>query len=260
MIVLYARITKNGCKQLLHEHLLGVADKMAKVAQRPPIRTVMSSLLNCIPQLSWRELQDALYIAGLFHDIGKALWRYQKHADKCLSERRELHFPYHEIISCSIFASACEALRDKLTIIPELGYVIAYSILSHHQALRCVTLDYVETAGDWVCARDQEGLRYLADIMRPSCKAGTAKSLLEFISACPERALKYDPSQITRWVNTQNIQKSRRDKWILLARLTAGLLMAVDVFDAHEAVGDAATRYVRDIKRFVRWALRRPNL
>ena len=90
MVNLYARITEEGCIQLLNEHLLGVANKAIKVIKRPPLRTVIISLLTKISEKSRhhsirgdeleRGFKNTLYLSGLFHDIGKVLWRYQKNA------------------------------------------------------------------------------------------------------------------------------------------------------------------------------------
>ena len=134
----YCDESKNICEDLV-EHLSGVAECSRR----------------CAEALGLDNVAKAICIAGLLHDIGKAVKGYQ---DEC-------RFQGHEIVSVAIAMK----ILDGVHLDPLHRSLILYAIAAHHQALRPVA-EVIDRAREIVRTRLMgSGLRSLIDRAKNIC-------------------------------------------------------------------------------------------
>ena len=124
---------EKGCeKEKLDVHLKTVAYYAEKISDY--LKNKVPNLKNKLPNL---ELEG--YLAGLFHDVFKAIFAPENITEFCKNKERRLSFRYHEIGSAILFANLYikgDLEYDGLE--PDSIRRIAKAILFHHQGLRSV--------------------------------------------------------------------------------------------------------------------------
>jgi len=132
-------------KEKLDIHLKTVAGYAEKISYY---------LKNKVPALNKiKTLEIEGYLAGLFHDVFKAIFAPEDITEFCKNEKRKLSFRYHEIGSAILFTNLYikgDLKYDELN--PDSIRRIAKAILFHHQGLRSVETSVYE-----------EGYHYIVD-------------------------------------------------------------------------------------------------
>ena len=124
MLKVYARRErKDGTirEQELHEHLIGTMEIIEELVRYDIIASTLNSLSRIV-NVDFNLIVESCRVSALLHDIGKALWYYQRDAEV----KDELRFKDHEIISAYIVASAFqEYLSENLEPMVEPSWVEA---------------------------------------------------------------------------------------------------------------------------------------
>jgi CRISPR-associated endonuclease Cas3-HD len=225
---MYARAEcRNGrwCGEPLVEHLLNVANIARNLAVR----------------LGWERYAKEAYLAGLLHDIGKAL--YQR---PCRGEGDRLSFKGHEVISYLLIVN-CYSYRCINTDLEIVGRAVAL----HHQGLRGINLSAIE----------------IDSTVENIIRKGDIKPLEELIK---ELARKVDNNIIERdeverlveHVNKIGVTK-REAIWRsnTAGRAITAILMLADNYVATMAVRSACggnkiqSKYEEEVLEFVRYII-----
>ncbi len=248
--MLYARYEIVGGQvkyQLLINHLLGTRQEMIKCIGSRTIRHVVESLVRN-EGIGFKEIAKAAEIAALFHDIGKALQYYQGRIEKVKKEGTRLSFPYHEVMSSYILASAFQSLATSPLTPPWLCSLVIQAVLLHHQGLRVLDLEALSSYElkkivQTDATRSASNLQKICmEITKHNSISKESKVIAEEIAKISrDIVVAYDPSIILQYYDLKEEDR------VKLSRIISGCLMIADVKDAYKAVGDIATRYVKDI-------------
>lgn len=209
-----------------------LADHLLNVAQ---VASMLASRLRL-------GVRREAFLAGLFHDIGKA--------DKGAQARiRDCHgSPGHEIISAVVSFELLRTIKLPL----EQSFVITLAVLRHHYAMRDPNEALNEVRGWFV--GEIEDPRELTDTLAYGLR------LLYF-----EETPKFEwPRNYRKLEHRVREMQAAFEKFYssvglsLQARLLAGVLMIADTFVAggvaseHERERKEKSLYKREVERFVR--------
>ena len=248
-------------REELGEHI----DSMVRLISLP---NNVKSFLHRIG-LEENVFTQALKIAVVFHDIGKAYYQNNWRKEKCKKERKRqrkyLSFMGHEFLSACILHHTLKkpSMIELESSQWEIDYdfikgAIIYAILYHHHAMayqeRKEEILYGKNSG--ISQPSPEEIEYLAHIMRETLGGKTGKKLgQQLTQKLPEKIVTKNCLENIQakiklpW--TQNPSKMPPHTPFTLQRLLLTYLLALDNTSATQARNKRRqTPYLKSIKTF----------
>lgn len=200
----------------LTEHLLQVAELSAELAKRLAPEELCPG----------RDAAQDAYVAGLLHDVGKALFQRE-----CEKDGDMLTFPLHELVGAAVARAS--------------GYwAIVRPIALHHQGLRLL----IKPIKPDILIKQYEANKNLLKNLLSELKSATN---IEF------RTPKLEQIQLLLDINYGGSYPCGNEKrYRYYQRLLTAVLMIADNYVARKAaekwcLANEASKYVEDITRFV---------
>ncbi|RLE80729.1 MAG: CRISPR-associated endonuclease Cas3'' [Thermoprotei archaeon] len=234
----------------LYEHLIGVGELSKKIISETKVLCKIAKSFS-------ENFATLAYYSGVFHDIGKMLYSYQKPLDKGCSEK-DLSFPGHEILSAFITSRILEYL-DFFSEIEKASIVKA--VLYHHQGLREVKVATYMLIDRIKRCRGKEPLVYYDDALtllkQLAGKMNLDINVDEFLDKIESDLVSGD---IRLLLNNELVKYNKvlcslmlndMCKYISFRRILTGVILISDTYVA-SIVDKASSIYAQDIYTFVK--------
>lgn len=255
MVAIYARFKKVNekiWKQSLIDHLIGTHEEIVKCLNRSYIKSALEALTKAL-KVDFNDIVEAMKVCAVFHDIGKAMHYYQKQINDVLSSKKDsITFQNHEAISSYILAKTFNSLSNFIFTNPRVQQLIIQAILLHHQGLRTLNIAELDTVRAIINDKSSSecNVKNLNQICDELIERSGGEHIVKMIS---ENICTFSKNIIDDYYTPQIIidyYSALPEDWVKISRAITGCLIIADIKDAHRAMGDEGTKFIKDIFKF----------
>ena len=235
----------------LFQHLINVGELSKKII-------LETKIVRGIAESFSENFAELAYYSGVFHDVGKILYSYQKPLNKKCSEK-DLSFPGHEVLSAFIASRVLNYL-DFFNDLEKACVVKA--ILYHHQGLRELGTATSMLINRIKKSRKKEPLVYYSEALiflkQLVKEIGISINVEEFLKRIEDSLISEDlilllNKELSKHTKVLcGLSPSEAQKFISFRRIITGIVLVSDTYVASKTDKFSST-YAQDICLFVKY-------
>jgi len=233
----------------LFQHLINVGELSRKII-------LETKVVHRIAESFSENFAELAYYSGVFHDVGKILYSFQKPLDKKCSEK-DLSFPGHEVLSAFIASRLMEYL-DFFNDLEKASVVKV--ILYHHQGLRDVKVATELLVNKIKVSRGKEPLIYYNEALtlfnQLTKKVDIDINIEEFLKNIENNLMSLDVRKVLKREFDRyneilsNLTRSELQRYTAFRRILTGIILISDTYVASR-VDKISSIYAQDIYVFL---------